>query len=243
MSERVAVITGAARGIGKAISERLLREGFKLIAIDMLKDDLDNLSSQYGDSVYPVLCDITNFDEINRIAEELSDNFRQIDVLINNAGITRDGLFMRMSLDNWEKVISVNLTGAFNVTRAFIRNILRSREMGRIINISSVVGVQGNAGQVNYSSSKAGLLGMTKSLAREFGGKGITVNAVAPGYIITEMTKDLSEEVKKAYLDSIPLKRGGTPEDIANVIAFLVSEDASYITGQVIHVDGGMITA
>ena len=172
--------------------------------------------------------------------KEVMNEFGRIDIVVNNAGITRDNLMMRMKKEDWDAVISVNLTGAFNISKAVIRHMMKARS-GCIINIASVVGVMGNAGQANYSASKAGLIGLTKSMAKEFASRNITVNAIAPGYVLTEMTENLPDEAKQAFLNVIPLKRGGTPEDVAKVASFLASDDASYITGQVICVDGGMI--
>ena len=193
-----------------------------------------------GFACFGVECDVTSGTSAEEAVKAVAGEFGRVDILVNNAGITQDTLFMRMDASKWQKVLDVNLTGAFNMTKAVIRDMARNR-FGRIINISSVVGLIGNAGQANYSASKAGLLGFTKSIAKEYGQRSITSNAVAPGFIETEMTGVLDDNVKEDFLRSIPMKRMGTPEDVANIVLFLSSELASYVTGQVVNVDGGMV--
>ncbi|MBP3801707.1 MAG: 3-oxoacyl-[acyl-carrier-protein] reductase [Clostridia bacterium] len=244
MEKKVALVTGATRGIGKQIAIKLAKEGYD-IALNYRKEneDLDitkNEIEELGVKCLAVQGDVAKFEDTEKFVKEVIENFGQIDVLVNNAGITRDGLLMRMSKEDFETVIDTNLVGTFNVTRNVISYMSKARK-GRIINISSVVGVAGNAGQTNYSASKAGIIGFTKSLAKEMASRNILVNAIAPGFIETNMTDVLKEEQKQAISQNIPLKRMGTTEDIANVVKFLASEDSSYITGQVINVDGGMI--
>ncbi|MFP4459164.1 MAG: 3-oxoacyl-[acyl-carrier-protein] reductase [Candidatus Zixiibacteriota bacterium] len=242
MDKKVAIVTGAARGIGRAISKRLVETGHYVVAVDLLEDQLQKTCDMLGENAEAAICNITDYERVSEIAKEVSKRLGRIDIIINNAGITRDNLMLRMKPKDWQMVIDVNLTGAFNIVKAFTRKILKS-PAGRIINISSVVGVQGNAGQVNYSASKAGLLGMTKSLAHEFGKKQVCVNAIAPGFIETDMTEDLPDDAREGFLANIALNRAGKPEDIADTVEFLVSDKASYISGQVIIVDGGMVTA
>ena len=244
MENKVALITGATRGIGRQIAIKLAKEGYD-IALNYRKEneDLDITKKEIeeiGVKCLAVQGDVAVFEDTEKFVKEVIENFGQIDVLVNNAGITRDGLLMRMSKEDFEAVIDTNLVGTFNVTRNVISYMSKARK-GRIINISSVVGVAGNAGQTNYSASKAGIIGFTKSLAKEMASRNILVNAIAPGFIETNMTDVLKEEQKQAISQNIPLKRMGTTEDIANVVKFLASEDSSYITGQVINVDGGMI--
>lgn len=242
--DKVALITGATRGIGKQIAITLAKEGYH-IALNYRKEneDLENTIKEIEENkvtCFAVKGDVSSFEDCEELAKQVIGKFGKIDVLVNNAGITKDMLLMRMKKEDFEQVIDVNLIGTFNVTKNVISHMLKARS-GRIINISSVVGVSGNAGQTNYSASKAGMIGFTKSLAKEVASRGILVNAVAPGFIETSMTEVLKDEVKEEIAKSIPLKRMGTSEDVANVVKFLASEDSSYVTGQVLHVDGGML--
>ena len=241
---KVALITGATRGIGKAIAIQLAKEGFD-IAINYRteNDDVKNTKSEIEDlnvKCFMVKGDVSNFEECKTFVDDIIKEYGKIDVLVNNAGITKDTLFLRMKEEEFKSVIDVNLIGTFNVTRNVIPYMLKAKD-GRIINISSVVGISGNAGQTNYSASKAGIIGFTKSLAKEVGSRNILVNAIAPGFIETNMTAFLKDEVKEEIAKQIPLKRMGKAEDVARVVKFLTSDDSSYITGQVIKVDGGML--
>lgn len=241
---KVVLVTGAARGIGKQIALTLAESGYDISVNYRTKsDDLDELKAEiekYGVRCALVQGDVAKFEEAESMVKETVEKLGRIDVLVNNAGITKDGLLMRMSEEDFTKVIDINLVGTFNVTRNVIPLMVKQKS-GRIISISSVVGVAGNAGQTNYSASKAGIIGFTKSLAREVASRNILVNAVAPGFIATDMTSVLSDSVKEGINNQIPLKKMGTAEDVAKVVKFLASEDSSYITGQVINVDGGMI--
>jgi 3-oxoacyl-[acyl-carrier protein] reductase len=240
---KVAIITGAGRGIGKAIAERLASEGADVVICDIDKEaaerTAEEIRSKYSVKAMAISADVANEGDVNSMVEETIKNFGRVDFLINNAGITKDSLLLRMSEEEWDKVIAVDLKSVFLCTRAVIRHMMRQK-FGRIVNISSVIGLRGNVGQANYASAKAGIIGFTKSAARELAGRNITVNAVAPGYIQTEMTERLPQEVKEEMLKQVPLGRPGQPEDVAGVVAFLCSEDASYITGEIIRVDGGM---
>lgn len=241
---KVALVTGAARGIGKAISLKLASEGANIAFTDLKEDEnfknTENEIRALGVECKGYASNAADFNEAHAVVEQIQKDFGRIDVLVNNAGITRDGLIMRMSEQQWDAVITVNLKSAFNFTHALVPVMARQRG-GSIINISSIVGVNGNAGQCNYSASKAGMIGLAKSIAKEMGSRGIRANAIAPGFIITDMTNALSEEVREEWNKKIPLRRGGTPEDIANVALFLASDLSSYVTGQVIVCDGGMI--
>lgn len=245
MSEnKVALITGATRGIGREIALELAENGMD-IAINYrsesdIPEDLKGEIEAYNVRCEFVQADVSDFEQCERMVKETIEKFGKIDVLVNNAGITRDGLIMRMKKEDFESVIGVNLVGTFNVTRNVIPHMIKQRA-GRIVNLASVVGVAGNAGQTNYSASKAGVIGFTKSLAKEVASRNILVNAVAPGFIDTDMTSVLSDTVKENIHAQIPLKRMGTKREVAKVVKFLVSEDSSYVTGQVINIDGGMV--
>jgi 3-oxoacyl-[acyl-carrier protein] reductase len=239
---KTAIVTGGCRGIGKAIVEKFASEGAKVFALDyVVPEKVEDFieDAKLRESVLIIQADVTNEESVNNAINEVSKNSETIDILVNNAGITRDTLVMRMSESDWDAVLNTNLKGAFLCSKAVCRKMM-SQKSGRIINMGSIVGSIGNAGQANYSSSKAGMIGLTKSLAKEFGSRNILVNCIAPGYVITPMTKKLTEEQKQAYLNNIPLKRGAQPEDIANACLFFACEDSSYVTGQVLHVDGGL---
>ena len=238
---QTALITGAGRGIGKTIAVKLAESGLDIAIADMnpVSDDELRDIKEYGTKCLAFQLDVTDVESVNSVVKKIINKTGGIHILVNNAGITQDNLFMRMKPEQWSQVIDVNLNGVFHVTKAVIRTMVKQHS-GRIINISSVVGFSGNPGQVNYSSTKSGLIGFTKSLSREVGTRGITVNAVAPGFINTAMTQALNESQQQAILSQIPLGRMGEAEDIANAVAFLASEEASYITGTVLHVNGGM---
>jgi 3-oxoacyl-[acyl-carrier protein] reductase len=242
---KTAIVTGAARGIGKAIAIRFAGEGCNIAFTDLAIDDNAKATEKeiaaLGVKVKAYASNAANFEDTHAITDEIVKDFGRIDILVNNAGITRDGLMMRMSEQQWDSVINVNLKSAFNFIHA-LTPVMMKQKAGSIINMSSVVGVHGNAGQANYSASKAGMIGLAKSIAKELGSRGIRANAIAPGFIITEMTHQLSEEIRAEWAKQIPLKRGGTPEDVADVALFLASDLSSYVTGQVIQVDGGMNT-
>lgn len=242
---KTALITGAARGIGKAIALKFASEGAHVTFSDIRYDEncelLEKELAALGVKGKGYASDASSFASSEELVNTVVNDFGKIDILVNNAGITRDNLLMRMTEDDWDLIMKVNLKSAFNLTKAVQKYFIKQRS-GSIINMSSVVGVNGNAGQSNYSASKAGLIGFTKSIALELGSRNIRCNAIAPGFIITEMTAKLSEEVRKNWEEQIPLKRGGTPEDVANVALFLASELSSYVSGQVISVCGGMST-
>jgi 3-oxoacyl-[acyl-carrier protein] reductase len=239
---KVAMVTGAATGIGAACARALAREG-AVVACTSLPTDptqavVDGIIAAGGKAINKPL-NVTNADEAQRVVEEIAAELGGLHILLNNAGITDDGLFMRMKPESWRKVLSVNLDGAFNVTQPAVKIMVRQKE-GRIISISSVIGLMGNAGQANYAASKAGLIGLTKSLARELGSRNITVNAIAPGYIQTPMTEKLNDEQRKALMANLAIPRLGTPEDIAAVVLFLAGPAGSYVTGEVVNVSGGL---
>jgi len=242
---KTALVTGAGRGIGREIALQLAQRGADIAVVDVEHETAEKAAREIGElgvkaNAYD--CDVSSLPGVEQLAEVVSRDFEHIDILVNNAGITRDRLLVRMTWEDWDAVLSVNLTGAFNFCKVFCPAMLKRRS-GNIVNIASVIGQMGNAGQANYAASKAGLIGLTKSLAREFAGRGVRVNAVAPGFIRTGMTDSLSEEVRAAMMDTIPLGRFGEPRDVANVVLFLVSEFGGYVTGQVINCDGGMVTA
>lgn len=243
LTDKVAVVTGAARGIGRVIAKKLAAEGAKVVlttgrSIEQGMAVKDEIISTGADAAF-VQCDVTQTDQVNNLIEATLEQFNQIDILVNNAGITRDTLLARMKNEDWDDVLNTNLRGAFYCCRAVCRPMMKQRS-GRIINISSVVGLFGNPGQANYSASKSGLFGLTKSLAKELAPRNVTVNAIAPGYIETEMTGELSEQTKEEYLKYIPLGAFGSPEDVAGLVSFLASDDARYITGEIVRVDGGL---
>lgn len=243
LKDKKAIITGGSRGIGLCIVESFLKEGASVYFIDLMPcenmDKLDSLAKESGAGVFFKKCDVSNEEEVNNVIKEILGESGGIDILVNNAGITRDGLIFRMSAEHWKSVIDINLTSAFLVSKAMAMPMMK-RKTGSIINMASIVGIGGNAGQTNYSASKAGMIGLTKSLAKEVAARGIRVNAVAPGYIDTEMTHKLSEEVRQEMLKYIPFGRMGTPEEVAKIVLFLASDLSSYVTGRVIQVDGGM---
>ena len=240
---KTAVITGGSRGIGLAIAKKLA-EGGANIAVLYVGDEAEGKAAkaeleQYGTKVEQYFCDVSDFEKSKAVCEQVIEEFGKVDILINNAGITRDKLVLNMDENDFDAVINVNLKGTFNMIKHFYKHFMKNRG-GRIVSTSSIVGLIGNAGQANYSASKAGIIGLTKSVARELAGRNVTVNAVAPGYIGTDMTNVLPDKVKETMKAQIPAKRIGTPEDVANVVAFLCSDEAAYVTGEVIRVDGGL---
>jgi 3-oxoacyl-[acyl-carrier protein] reductase len=241
---QVAVVTGAGRGIGHAIAVRLAKEGARVASVSRTEANAqktaDEINAGRADAAKAYAVDVADQAAVQKAAGQIFADFGRVDILVNNAGVTRDGLSMRMSMDDWDTVLNTNLKGAFNFIQAVMRPMIKQRS-GRIINISSIAGLIGNAGQANYAASKAGLIGLTKTLARELASRGITVNAVAPGLIETDMTTVLSEEIRQNILKNVPLGKLGEPEDIAGAVAYLASAEAKYITGQVLTVDGGMV--
>lgn len=244
LTNRVAVVTGAGRGIGKAIAERFAAEGAKVAVVSRTeanaKAAADAINATHPGAAKHYAVDVANAEAVLAMGKQIVADFGTVDILVNNAGVTRDGLALRMSDEDWDVVLDTNLKGAFNMLKAVQRQLLKSKH-GRIINISSVIGLIGNAGQCNYAASKAGLIGLTKSIAREFAGRAVTSNAIAPGFIVTDMTNELNEAQKDGVLKNIPLGSFGDAVDIANAVAFLASDEARYITGQVLAVDGGMV--
>ena len=240
---KVAVVTGAARGIGKAIALKFASEGADIAFTDLVIDEkakaTEDEIAAFGVKAKGYASNAADYEDTHKVVAEIMKDFGRIDILVNNAGITRDGLMMRMEEKQWDMVLNVNLKSAFNFIHAVTPVMMRQRG-GSIINMASVVGVHGNAGQCNYSASKAGMIGLAKSIAQELGSRGIRANAIAPGFIITDMTASLSDEVKAEWAKKIPLRRGGTPEDVADIATFLASDMSSYVSGQVIQVDGGM---
>ncbi len=243
LKDKIAVVTGASRGIGHAIALRLAAEGAKVVVTATTLDGAQKTADairQSGGEALPVQVNVADADSVTQLFKTVMDQYGRVDILVNNAGITRDNLLVRMSQEEWQTVLDVNLTGVFNCIKAVTRTMMKQRA-GKIINISSVVGEIGNAGQANYSAAKAGMIGLTKSVAKELAGRNIQVNCVAPGYIQTDMTEQIPESAKEQLLNAIPSGRMGKPEDVAGLVAFLCSSDADYITGQVINVDGGMV--
>ncbi len=244
LSGKTAVITGASRGIGRAIALKLAELGANVVVnysnSSNKAEEVVNEIKDIGREAMAIKADVSNPEDVNAFVKEVSKKFDSIDILINNAGITKDTLLIRMKDEDWEKVIDINLKGTYLCTKLFGKKMMKQRS-GKIINITSVVGIMGNAGQANYAASKAGVIGFTKSIAKEFSSRNINVNAIAPGFIETEMTDSLSDEIRENYTKSIPLGKLGKAEDIANVVAFLCSQESNYITGQVINVDGGMV--
>ncbi len=242
LDNKIAVVTGAAQGIGKVIAMHLVQKGASLVLCDinleMAKEAAREIE-EAGGKCLALKSDVSNMQDAEKIIKEAVEHFGSLDILVNNAGITKDNVLIRMKEEQWDQVMAVNLKGTFNVTRAAIKVMMRKKS-GKIVNIASITGLMGNAGQANYSASKAGVIGFTKSIAREYADRGITVNAVAPGFIETAMTDAIPEREREELIRQIPVKKLGTPEDVANAVSFLASEEASYITGQVIGVNGGL---
>jgi 3-oxoacyl-[acyl-carrier protein] reductase len=242
--DQVAIVTGAGRGIGRAIALRFASEGARVACVSRTEENAEKIASEINatraEAAKAYAVDVADHEAVQKIGARILEYFGRADILVNNAGVKRDALAMRMSVEDWDAVINTNLRGAFSFTHALVRAMTKQRS-GRIINISSVIGLMGNAGQTNYGASKAGLIGFTKSLARELASRNITVNAVAPGFVITDMTAGLSDQIKDTIHSKIPLGRTGTPEEVAGAVTFLASSEAAYITGQVLCVDGGIV--
>lgn len=243
LNDYVSLITGSGRGIGYTTARKLAEHGSKVVLSDYDEKSLENASAEFkklGFDFISISCDVTKPDQVNSMVDKILEKFGKIDILVNNAGITRDTLIIRMNEEQWDQVLNTNLKGTFLVTQA-VSKIMVKQKFGRIINISSVVGITGNAGQCNYSASKAGVIGFSKSIAKELASRNITVNVIAPGFIETEMTAGLPDNIKHDYLNKIPLKKAGKPENVADAVLFFASPLAEYITGQVLNIDGGMV--
>lgn len=243
LAEKVAIVTGGARGIGKSISMKLAENGAAIAIVDINEEVAQATANEMnaaGFTAKAYKANVVSADDVKAMVKDVIADFGKVDILINNAGITRDGLMMRMSEQDWDLVLNINLKGTFNCTKAVCRPMMKARS-GKIVNIASIVGVMGNVGQANYCASKAGVIGLTKSNAKEFASRNIYVNAVAPGYIETDMTNVLSDDAKQWFMDNIPLKKAGSADDVANVVAFLAGPDSDYVTGQTINIDGGMV--
>ena len=238
---KTVVITGASRGIGAEAARVFAAAGANVVLIARSSEAIEKIAAEIGNQAIAITCDVANYASVERSITKAKDTFGDVDILINNAGITRDNLLMRMSESQWDEIMEINLKSCFNTVKAAFRPLMKQRS-GSIINMSSVVGIKGNMGQANYAASKAGIIGFSKSVALELGSRGIRCNVVAPGFIETEMTSGLDEKVVQTWRDAIPLKRGGSPEDVANACVFLASDSSTYITGQVLQVNGGLLT-